>query len=127
MKNIPFHEYKYKKFIADNLEKMTNKRYIEISDEEYSRINTALDTYNESITEINDHLHNISFTEEQKSSILSKLDQLEADIRALRQDTLYVTQSGLHFTDDQGNIGATLNEYGLQTIGEARDLSIVDY
>ena len=127
MKNVILHEYKYKKFISDHLQKMIDNRYVQISDEEYNRINNAIDTYSNEVEEIHTDLMLMSFTEEQRTQLLRKIDQLEADIRALRQDTLYVTQSGLHFTDDEGNIGATLDDNGLHTIGEARDLSIIDY
>ena len=52
MKQVLLHEYKQKKLIADNLEKMINNRYIEISDEEYERINTAIETTDKNTTVI---------------------------------------------------------------------------
>lgn len=127
MKTVLLHDYKRKKFIADNLQKMINNRYIEISDEEYDRINTAIESYSNQVQEIYDNLQDIAFTEPQKNKLLHDLEQLEADIRALKQDTFYVKESGLYFTDDEGNIAAKLDQDGLHTIGEARDLSIVDY
>ncbi len=127
MKQVLLHEYKYKKRIADNLQDMINKRYIEISDEEYDRINTAVLNYSNAIQEIYDNLQDVSFTESQKNALLHQLDQLEADIRALKQDTFLVKESGLHFTDSEGHIAATIDENGMHTIGEARDLSITDY
>ena len=131
MKQVLLHEYKQKKLIADNLEKMINNRYIEISDEEYDRINTAIESYSNQVQEIYDKLQDISFTEsfteQQKSQLLYHLEQLEADIRTLKQDTFLVKEAGLHFTDSEGHIAATIDETGMHTIGEARDLSITDY
>ena len=127
MKTVLLHDYKRKKLIADNLQKMINNRYIEISDEEYERINTAIESYSNQVQEIYDNLQDIAFTEPQKNKLLHDLEQLEADIRALKQDTFYVKESGLYFTDDEGNIAAKLDQDGLHTIGEARDLSIADY
>lgn len=127
MKTVPLHEYKYKKLIADNLEEMVNKRYIEISDEEYDRINNAIISYSTQVQEIYDNLKEVSFTEQQKSQLLYHLEQLEADIRTLKQDTFLVKETGLHFTDSDGHIAATIDETGMHTIGEARDLSITDY
>ena len=127
MKTVPLHEYKYKKLIADNLEEMVNKRYIEISDEEYDRVNNAIISYSNQVQEIYDNLQDVSFTEPQKNQLLYHLEQLEADIRALKQDTFLVKENGLHFTDSDGHIAATIDENGMHTIGEARDLSITDY
>jgi len=127
MKTVPLHEYKYKKLIADNLEEMINKRYIEISDEEYDRVNNAIISYSNQVQEIYDNLQDVSFTEPQKNQLLYHLEQLEADIRALKQDTFLVKENGLHFTDSDGHIAATIDENGMHTIGEARDLSITDY
>lgn len=127
MKTVPLREYKYKKLIADNLEQMVNERYIQISDAEYDRINNAINSYSTQIQEIYDNLQDVSFTEPQKNQLLYHLDQLEADIRALKQDTFLVKENGLHFTDSEGHIAATIDENGMHTIGEARDLSITDY
>lgn len=127
MKTVPLHDYKHKKLIADNLSDMINDRYIEITDEEFDRINTAITQYNEAIDEMYDRLVEVSLSEEQKSYLALRLEQLAADIRALKTDTFFVTEEGLHFTDDQGNIAATIDENGMHTIGEARDLSITDY
>lgn len=127
MKQVLLHEYKYKKRIADNLQDMINQRYIEISDEEYDRINTAVLNYSNAVQEIYDNLQDVSFTEPQKNQLLHNLEQLEADIRALKQDTFLVKENGLHFTDSEGHIAATIDENGMHTIGEARDLSITDY
>ena len=46
MKTVNKAEYITKKRIVDNLEEMIEQRYIEISDEEYSRIYNGIDTYN---------------------------------------------------------------------------------
>lgn len=127
MKKVLLHEYKKKKFIADNLQNMINNHYIEISDEEYERINNAIETYSSSIKEVYDNLQDMVFTEPQKNKLLHDIEQLEADIRSLKQDTFLVKENGLHFTDSDGHIAATINETGIHTIGEARDLSIVDY
>lgn len=127
MKTVPLHEYKYKKLIADNLQKTINDRYIEISDEEYDRINNAIDSYSNAIQEVYSHLQDIAFTEPQKNKLLYDIEQLEADIRALKQDTFLVKEKGLYFTDTEGHIAASIDETGMHTIGEARDLSITDY
>ena len=127
MKTVLLHDYKRKKLIADNLQKMISNRYIEISDEEYDRINTAIESYSNQVQEIYDNLQDIAFTEPQKNKLLHDLEQLEADIRSLKQDTFLVKENGLHFTDSDGHIAATIDENGMHTIGEARDLSITDY
>ena len=127
MKTVLLHEYKYKKRIADNLQDMINQRYIEISDEEYDRINTAVLNYSNAVQEIYDNLQEISFTEPQKNQLLYQLDQLEADIKAIRQNIYYVEEDGLFFTDDEGHVAAKLDSQGFHTIGEARDLTITDY
>ena len=127
MKTVLLHEYKQKKFIADNLEKMINNRYIEISDEEYERVNHAVESYSNSIQEIYNELQDVAFTEQQKTKLLHDLEQLEADIKMLKQDTFIVENDGLYFTDDEGNVAAKLDNTGFHTIGEARDLSITDY
>jgi len=127
MKTVLLHEYKQKKFIADNLEKMINNRYIEISDEEYERVNHAVESYSNSIQEIYNELQDVAFTEPQKTKLLHDLEQLEADIKMLKQDTFIVENDGLYFTDDEGNVAAKLDNTGFHTIGEARDLSITDY
>lgn len=127
MKTVLLHEYKQKKFIADNLEKMINNRYIEISDEEYDRVNNAINSYSNSIKEIYNELQDVAFTESQKTKLLHDLEQLEADIKMLKQDTFIVENDGLYFTDDEGNVAAKLDNTGFHTIGEARDLSITDY
>ena len=88
MKTVLWYEYKYKKHIADNLQQMINNRYVEISDEEFARINTAIESYSEAIEQAYDNLQNIAFTEPQKSKLLEDLEKLEADILALKQNTL---------------------------------------
>ena len=127
MKTVLKHDYKLKKIIADNLENAINNRYIEISDEEYERVNSAIESYSNSVREIYDNLKEVTFTEQQKTKILHDIAQLEADIRALKADTFYVEEDGLYFTDDNGNVAASLDPTGFHTIGEARDLSITDY
>lgn len=127
MKTVPLHEYKYKKLIADNLQKTINDRYIEITDEEYERVNTAIESYSNAIQEAYDNLQIVTFSEQQRSKLLRQLDQLEADIKSLKQDIFYVEEDGLYFTDDNGNVAASLDQTGFHTIGEARDLSITDY
>jgi hypothetical protein len=116
MKTVLLHEYKFKKLIADNLQKAINDRYIEISDAEYERINSAIASYSEAIEEIYDNLQDVSFTEQQKSKILADIENLEADIQALKQSTLYTAEDGLYFTDETGNIGAKLDANGFHAI-----------
>lgn len=116
MKTVLLHEYKQKKFIADNLEKMINNRYIEISDAEYTRINNAIQSYSESIEEIYDNLQDVSFTEPQKTKLLADIEKLEADIQSLKQTTLYTQEDGLYFTDENGNIAAKLDSNGFEAI-----------
>jgi len=127
MKTVLLHEYKQKKLIADNLEKMINNRYIEISDEEYERVNHAVLSYSNAIQEVYDNLQDVTFTAPQKNTLVHQLEQLEADIKALKQNIFLVEEDGLYFTDDEGNIAASLDNTGFHTIGEARDLSITDY
>ena len=45
MKTVLSSDYKYKKIIADNLQDILDRRYIEISDDEYERVNNAITTY----------------------------------------------------------------------------------
>lgn len=116
MKTVLLHEYKYKKLIADNLQKAINDRYIEISDEEFTRVNNAIESYSTAIQEVYDNLSTVSFTEQQKSKILADIENLEADIQALKQSTLYTAEDGLYFTDETGNIGAKLDANGFHAI-----------
>ena len=116
MKTVLLHEYKYKKLIADNLQKAINDRYIEISDEEFTRVNNAIESYSAAIQEVYDNLSTVSFTEQQKSQILADIEKLEADIQALKQSTLYTAEDGLYFTDETGNIGAKLDADGFHAI-----------
>ena len=116
MKTVLLHDYVHKKLIADNLQKLINERYTEISDEEYSRINTAIDSYNEAIQELYDHLHDITFTEQQKSQLLLKIERIETDIKSLKENMFDVNETGLYFTDEEGNIGAKIVNTGLYAI-----------
>lgn len=123
MKTVLSHEYKFKKLIADRLQKLVNKRYIEISDEEYARVNNAVNSYGTSVSESYDQLQNIGFTEQQQSSILSDIANLktgvqglEAGVQGLKISTLYTQEDGLYFTDENGNIGAKLDANGFQAI-----------
>lgn len=116
MKTVLAYEYKLKKHIADNLEKSIQKRYIEISDAEYERINTAIQTYSNSIEETYDQLKTMSFTEPQKNQLLLDLEKLEADIQKLKQDSIYTAEDGLYFTDENGNIAAKLDSNGLRAV-----------
>ena len=116
MKTVPLYEYKYKKLIADKLQNLINKRYIEISDAEFARINNAIENYSESVEEIYDNLSTMTFTEPQKNKLLQDLEKLEADILALKQSALYTQEDGLYFTDEDGNIGAKLDASGFQAI-----------
>lgn len=116
MKTVLAHEYKIKKRIADNLQNAINDRYINISDSEYERINNAMLSYSNSISEIYDELQDVAFTEPQKSKLLEDIEKLEADILALKRNTLYTQEDGLYFTDENGNIGAKLDANGFQAI-----------
>ena len=116
MKTVPLYEYKYKKLIADKLQNLINKRYIEISDAEFARINNAIESYSESVEEIYDNLSTMTFTEPQKNKLLQDLEKLEADILALKQSALYTQEDGLYFTDEDGNIAAKLDANGFQAI-----------
>lgn len=116
MKTVLKHEYKLKKIIADNLENAISNRYIEITDEEYERVNNAIQSYSESISEVYDNLQDVAFTEPQKSKLLTDLEKLEADILALKQDTIYTAEDGLYFTDENGNIAAKLDSNGLRAV-----------
>ena len=127
MKTVLLHEYKQKKYIADNLQRLINERYIEISDEEFNRVNTAITTYNAAIQELYDQLQDLTFTEGQKSQLLQDIEQLEADIRMLKQDTFYVQEDGLYFTDNNGYIGAQLTDDGFSSIGNTSDIVLTDY
>lgn len=132
MKTVPLHEYKYKKLIADNLEKMVNQRYIEISDEEYERINNAIESYSTQVQEIYNDLQNVSFTEPQKNQLLLDLEKLESDIEKLKQDTIYTAEDGLYFTDENGNIAAKLDSNGLHAVNiggstSSGDITASDY
>lgn len=52
MKTVLTQEYKFKKVIADNLEKAINQKYTEIEDEEFDRITAAINAYNNSTNAI---------------------------------------------------------------------------
>lgn len=132
MKTVLKHEYKLKKIIADNLENTINNRYIEITDDEYERVNTAIESYSNAIQEVYDNLQDVAFTEPQKSKLLSDLEKLEADILALKQDTIYTIEDGLYFTDENGNIAAKLDSNGLRAVNiggstSSGDITASDY
>lgn len=95
-------EYTYKKVIADNLEEMINKKFIEISNEEYDRINNAIDTYSEAITQKIEELNNVVITTEQKAQLILKLQKLESDINDLKEvayDTISVDEGTMDISD----------------------------
>lgn len=127
MKTVLLHEYKQKKYIADNLQRLISQRYTEISDEEFTRVNNAITTYNNAIQEIYEHLQDLTFTEAQKSQLLRDIEQLEADIRMLKQDTFFVQENGLYFTDENGYIGAQLTYNGFSSVGTTSNIILSDY
>jgi len=95
-------EYVYKKTIADNLDEMIAKKFIEISDEEYERINTAIDSYSQAVNQRLAELNNVILTEEQKTQLLLKLQQLELDIDALKEvayDTIEVDEGTMDISN----------------------------
>lgn len=95
-------EYVYKKTIADNLDEMIAKKFIEISDEEYERINTAIDSYSQAVNNTYRELNNVILTEEQKTQLLLKLQQLELDIDALKEvayDTIEVDEGTMDISN----------------------------
>lgn len=95
-------EYVYKKTIADNLDEMIAKKFIEISDEEYERINTAIDSYSQAVNQRLAELNNVILTEEQKTQLLLKLRQLELDIDALKEvayDTIEVDEGTMDISN----------------------------
>ena len=102
MKIVSKSDYYIKKHIADNLEDVISSKFIEISDEEFDRINTAIISYNEQVSELQEELAMIDFTPEQKTELFNRLDQLAADIEALRQvayDSVSIDSGVVDLTD----------------------------
>ena len=116
MKTVLAHDYKYKKLVADNLQAMINKRYVEISDEEYARVNTAIESYSNAIQNAYDHLQDLAFTEPQKAKLLQDIEDLEADILKLKQNMFDTEETGFYFVDEEGNVGAKVTGSGLYAI-----------
>jgi cell shape-determining protein MreC len=95
-------EYRSKKIIADNLNAMIDKKFIEISTDEYNRVNAAIDSYSNAINQKISELHNIAITEEQKTELIAKLEQLERDIDALKEvayDSVNIESGTLDITN----------------------------
>ena len=117
MKTVLLHEYKTKKVIADNLQSLINKRFLDISDEEFTRINDAIDDYNEAAeTEFN-HLNEINAINANTTEINNRLTQLELDLESLKDATpVEVEETGLYFVDDDGYVGAKITNEGFFAI-----------
>lgn len=134
MKTVLLSDYKYKKMIADNLQSMINKRYVEISDDEYERVNSAIATYNEEAQSIYDDLYDIFVQDHSEliskveqleddvedlkgnSDVLDEIEQLEEDIAKLQQNEFEVEENGIYFVDEEGYIGVKINQSGLHAI-----------
>ena len=141
MKTVLLHEYKTKKVIADNLQSLINRRFLDISDEEYERINDAIDEYNEAAEAEFNRLADIEAISINNAEITSKLTELETDITYLKNATpVEVEETGLYFVDDDGYVGAKIINDGFFAINIdpnnsgsgssssiSGDLTIIDY
>lgn len=118
MKTVLLHEYNAKKILADNITLLTNNsRYKNISDAEFERINNAIDTYTQSAQTEFDHLHDIGQIEQQNSELSSRVTQLESLITNFHDnDIIEVEEDGFYFIDEDGNIGAMINNTGFYSI-----------
>ena len=83
MKRVSTLEYLQKKNIVEDLENGKYTSTINISDEEYERINNKLDEYNLVVSKFN--VPTSSLTPEQQSVIMDKLNTLEQVIEELKQ------------------------------------------
>jgi hypothetical protein len=136
MKTVLLHEYKTKKIIADNLQTLINKRFLNISDEEFTRINNAINDYNTAANAEFNPLNNISSN---NSEIRNTLSQLQLEVNAIKDASpVEVEETGLYFVDDDGYIGAKITNDGFFAINLnpnnsgssssiSGDLTIIDY
>ena len=111
MQTLRTHEYKRGKLIADNLQQLLASKYVEISDEEYERIQTALATYNGDEMNEDDGVSSEEFIELQK--MVEDLRQEITNNKSLIYD---VQQDGLYFVDENGYIVAKIISTGFYAI-----------
>jgi len=120
MKKLLLSDYKNKKFISDNIEKILEGKYIEISDEEYSYIDSTVELYNSYIQEIYhksyDLLVSYNSSTQFDPQILVEIEQIKNDIKELKPDSYDVEESGLYYIDENGYIGAKITQSGLFAI-----------
>lgn len=134
MKTVLSSDYKYKKIIADNLQDILDRRYIEISDDEYERVNNAIATYNTEAQSIYDNLYDVFVQDHSEliskveqleddvedlkgnSDVLDEIEQLEEDIAKLQQNEFEVEENGIYFVDEEGYIAVKINQAGLHAI-----------
>lgn len=107
MKTVLLHEYKFGKTIADNLQTLISSKYTQISDEEYNRVQNAINQY-------------LSVNNSSKilgSSISTKeIEELRNEISSLKQNSYDVEEEGLFFVDEEGNIAVEITSSGLYAI-----------
>lgn len=144
MKTVLLHEYNAKKIIADNLAIITsNGRYKNISNEEFARINNAIDSYNQAAQTEYDRLHDLNQIEQQNGELTSRVEQLEYLVTNFHSnDIIDVEEDGFYFIDEAGNIGAMITSTGFYAINSNNsgsgsgngsssstqgDLTIIDY
>lgn len=141
MKTVLSHEYNTKKILADNILIAIANKYKNISDSEFQRINDAIDTYIQSSQNEFDYLHNISQNNQENTTIISRIEQLEDLVANFHDnDIVDVEESGLYFTDEDGYIVAKITNLGFFAINIDQtnnsgsgsssisgDLTVIDY
>lgn len=95
-------EYVLYKHIADNIDKCINNKFIEISEEEYDRINDALSRYNAVISNISQNFIYMYMTTENKNLFLEKIEQLEQavnELKAVAYDSIDINNGTMDMTN----------------------------
>ena len=95
-------EYTLYKRIADNIDERINNKFIEISEEEYDRINDALSRYNETISNISQSFIYMYMTTENKNLFLEKIAQLEQavnELKAVAYDSIDINNGTIDVTN----------------------------
>ena len=106
MKTILSYDYKYKKFIANNLQRLIAKKWTEISDEEYDSLQTAFAEY----------MSDEDYSEQEDSASAAELEELRQEIAAIKPASYEVQQDGLYFVDENGYIVAKIISTGFYAI-----------
>lgn len=114
MKTLLTYKYKYKKIIADNLQRLLAIKETEISDEEYASIAEAIETYLGNAEQEETEENTVSYQE--FLSLCEEVALLRSEIEDNTSLGFDVQEDGLYFVDEQGYIVAKITATGLYAI-----------